>query len=184
VELSERGCSQARLVAQRLRTVSLKAVYTSDLARARVTAEAIAAPHGLPVLATCDLREAYLGAWQGRTVSEAAETDADLVALWRSDSLVHRPPDGERLEDVSARAVAAARRIAEKHPGETVAVVGHGGSLKSILCWAIKAPLSSMPAIRMDNGSISVLHLRTDRVELEVCNDTCHLGGEKVTPVF
>ena len=184
VALSERGVRQAHLTADRLRGVPLEAVYSSDLTRASATAEVVAAPHGLSVVTTPALREACLGAWQGRTVKEAEEMDADLVALWRQNSLEHRPPGGERLEEVAARAVPAVRSIAENHADGAVAVVAHGGPIKTVICWAIGAPLSCMRHIRLDNGSISVIRFRADRVELETLNDTCHLSEANATPVF
>lgn len=184
VPLSDRGMKQAKMVAQRLAGVHLSAVYSSDLLRARATAEIIAVRHGVAVRTTDALREAYLGEWQGLTVAEAAEQDADLVALWKSDSVAHRPPRAERLEDVQARAVSAVQQIIRDHPNQTVAVVSHGGPIKSVICWAIGAPLSSIPRMRMDNGAITCIRADAVRVQVEVCNDTCHLRGEAAVPVF
>jgi len=184
VPLSERGRKQAEMVAQRLSGAHLAAVYSSDLSRASVTAEIIAARHGVAVRTTDALREAYLGEWQGLTVAEAAEHDADLVALWREDSVSHRPPQAERLEDLQTRAVSVVRRIIRDHPNQTVAIVSHGGPIKTIICWAIGAPLSSVRLIRLDNGAITCIRAEPTRVQMEVCNDTCHLRSEGVAPVF
>jgi len=184
IALSERGVRQAQLVAERLSNIQIHAVYSSDLLRAKETAEIIAARHGLKVNPTSALREAYLGSWQGKTLAEVAETDPELVALWLSNSAVHRPPKAEKLEDVQARAVAAVKQITEDHPDQNVAVVAHGGPIKAIICWAIEAPISSMRLIRLDNGSITCIRGDKTRMRLEVCNDTCHLDSNKVTPVF
>ncbi|MGQ9699097.1 MAG: histidine phosphatase family protein, partial [Armatimonadota bacterium] len=105
-------------------------------------------------------------------------------ALWRQDSVAHRPPQAERLEDLQARSVAVMRAIIDRHPDQSVAVVSHGGPIKSIICWAINAPLSSMRFIRLDNGAITSIRVEPARMQMEVCNDTCHLGEKTVTPVF
>ena len=106
--LSELGRRQAELLVRRLGREEIAAVYSSDLGRARETAEALAAARRLPVELAPGLREAHFGQWQGLTATEIRMESPEEYRLWREDSLAHRPPAGERIEALQERALAAA----------------------------------------------------------------------------
>ena len=119
VELNEVGRKQAHALAQELEHVDLDAIYSSDLSRARATAEAVAASHGLEVRLDSRLRERSFGSLEGLTRE-------DLAA--RPELL----PDGESEDEVRERVLAAVNSIAAAHPGEQVLVVSHGGALNAL----------------------------------------------------
>jgi len=127
--LNEVGREQARRVAGELRDVDV--VYASDLARARETAEVIAGALGLDVRLDPRLRERSFGAWEGLTASEIESDFADAHARW----LAGEGPgaaDAEPFEAFGARVGAFLEDALERHPEETVLVVGHGGSIRVI----------------------------------------------------
>jgi probable phosphoglycerate mutase len=119
VELNELGRGQARALAQELEHVALDAIYSSDLSRARQTAEAVAAFHGLEVRLDRRLRERSFGSWEGLTREEIPDH-------------AHRPEDAEPDDEVRERVLEAVQAIADEHPGETVLVVSHGGALNTL----------------------------------------------------
>jgi 2,3-bisphosphoglycerate-dependent phosphoglycerate mutase len=121
IELNELGLEQARSLAAELAEVEIDAVYTSDLSRARVTAEVVAAAKGLEVRLDPRLRERSFGSWEGLGREE-------IVARREAEE----DHDGESDEQVRARVLAAIDEIAEAHPGEQVLVVSHGGALNSL----------------------------------------------------
>ena len=114
--LNEFGRRQARALAERLAGDGIDAIYASDLARARETAEIVGARVGLPVLLEPGLRERNWGNWEGLT---GPERDRVEYA-------------GEAPQAHGARVLAAVRMIAERHPGRRIVVVTHGGSLRRI----------------------------------------------------
>ena len=114
--LNEHGREQARALAEQLAGDGLAAVYASDLVRARETAEIVGGRLGLPVLVDPDLREKNWGSWEGLT----------------ADERIHVEFEGESAEEHRERVVGAVARIAERHPGQRVLVVTHGGSLRRI----------------------------------------------------
>jgi probable phosphoglycerate mutase len=120
--LNETGREQARTLAGALAGEPLDAVYSSDLARARETAEIVAAAHGLEVRTDAELRERNFGSWEGLT-------DVEIHERHGSDWSRH---DGETDEQVRARVLGAVDRIAAAHPGEEVLVVSHGGALNAL----------------------------------------------------
>jgi broad specificity phosphatase PhoE len=120
IELNELGLEQARALAQELEHVELDAIYASDLTRARRTAEAVAATHGLEVRIDPRLRERSFGSWEGLT--------RDDIAAYPEGS----GHDGETDDEVRERMLEAVQAIADAHPGEQVLIVAHGGSLNAL----------------------------------------------------
>jgi probable phosphoglycerate mutase len=128
--LSERGRDQAAALAERLVGKGVEAIYSSDLRRARETAETVGARLGLPVRARRELREVDVGSWSGLTRAEAEERFPDGFARWQAGGAGWE--DGEVYEDMSDRIVTAVRRIAAEHQGGRVLVVTHGGPIRAL----------------------------------------------------
>jgi alpha-ribazole phosphatase len=180
--LSAEGVVQAQRIGARLARLEppLQAVWSSDLMRARQTAEAIAAPFDLAVQTTPLLREMMLGEWEGLTQDEIeARGDMALLERYRRDPGQHRPPGGEALEAAWDRVTTAVREIRALHPGGQVAVVGHGGSLRALLCEALNAPVASMLCFSLANASLSIIeevsHSDHSLRRIRLVNDTSHL---------
>jgi alpha-ribazole phosphatase len=175
IGLSERGREQASLLAERLAREPIRAIYSSDLARAYETAVPLAERLQLPVQTTPLLREVGFGAWEGLTISEVEAQWPEEYAAWRQDSVSHRPPNGEQIVELQERAMAVVAEIVAAHPGELVAVVGHGGSVKAIVCGLMGFPLSVWRRLRADNAAISRLVFAPLGPTLTLYNDTSHL---------
>jgi broad specificity phosphatase PhoE len=182
VPLNEEGLEQARRLGARLAAMNRppQRVWSSDLMRAVQTAEAIAGPLNLPIQTTPLLRETMLGAWEGLTREEIeARGDAEHLDRWRLDPHKHRPPDGETLDSAWERMHRAMAQIRSEHPSGQVAVVGHGGSLRALLCEALDAPITSMRRLALENASLSIIEERgsgENRVgRVLLVNDTSHL---------
>ena len=152
------------------------AIYSSDLARARETAAPLAEALCLPLRATPLLREVSFGAWEGLSVSEVEARWPDQYMAWRHDSVSYRPPEGERLEELQQRSMAAVAAILTAHPGEKVAVFSHGGAVKAILCGLMTFPLGVWRRLRVDNTSVTRLCCGPLGPTLTLYNDTSHLG--------
>jgi 2,3-bisphosphoglycerate-dependent phosphoglycerate mutase len=134
-ELTERGLAQAAGTAAGFRDRRIRAVYSSDLRRARQTAAAFAAVLGLPVLIDARLRERSFGVLEGTPL---ATVDPALTGV--ADGLVidpdARPPGGESVRDFYLRAAAFAdalaaelRQARDALPGDVLAIA-HGGTLR------------------------------------------------------
>jgi broad specificity phosphatase PhoE len=133
--LNERGREQARALADELAAEDVGAVYSSDLSRARETAEIIAARLGRRVEVDARLREVDVGGWSGLTMAEIEARFPDEVARWR-DEQRHAFDGGESYATMGERVVAAAEEIAARHPGQQVVVVLHGGPIRALLAHA------------------------------------------------
>ena len=129
--LNERGREQARDLARRLRRFSLDRAYSSDLRRARETAEILAGELGLELTLDRDLREIDVGEWSGLTRDEVELRYPEAFTRWRA----HDGPgwtQGETHEQMRSRALAAILRIARDHAHQSVLVVSHGGPIRAV----------------------------------------------------
>jgi broad specificity phosphatase PhoE len=127
--LNETGRGQARELAEQLASVPVDVVYSSDLARARETAEIVADRKRLPLTIDPALREIDVGSWSGLTRTEIEERFPAA-----------EEHDGESRAEHLARIVGAVERIARRHAGERVLIVSHGGSLRALRRHAIGDP--------------------------------------------
>ena len=146
----------------------LEAVYSSDLRRARETAEAVAAPRGLQVSTVADLREVDVGSWSGLTRAEAMERFPERFGRWTEGE--HGWEDGETYEQMAERVVGAVRRIAAGHAGESVLVVAHGGPIRAVHAVALGLDVSEHRRLKpvAVNAKLSRLSVFADgRVAVE-----------------
>jgi broad specificity phosphatase PhoE len=157
VPLSPIGEAEVTALGRRLAGVRLAAVYSSDLARTRRTAEILAAPHGLEAVSLPELREFSMGRWEGLTADEIRALDPAAFEAWMSDVGRFQFPGGESLTDVSARAWPAFKGIAARHPGSRVLVVAHGGPNRIVICRALGIRPERILALGQDYAALSVL---------------------------
>jgi broad specificity phosphatase PhoE len=144
--LTELGRRQAGQLADRLADVPLAAVYSSDLERARATAEAVAGPRGLAVVPLADLREIDVGSWSGLTRAEAEERFPAAYLRWAEGG--QGWDDGETYEQMTDRVVRAVVGIGARHPGESVLVVAHGGPIRALHATALGIDIAAHRGLR------------------------------------
>ena len=131
VPLDEVGLDQVRRAAQTLISLKPTKIVSSDLERARVTAESLATLAGLNVLTDPDLRETFAGVWQGLTRTEIIERFPQEFAAWGGDSDI-RPGGGETRLEVADRVTRAIEKALLDIPENgTLVVASHGGALRA-----------------------------------------------------
>jgi broad specificity phosphatase PhoE len=150
VQLSETGQKQAELLADYLSAYAISTIYSSDLIRARQTAERIAAKHKLAVQTNVNLRERYGGEWEGMTVEEIKKKYPDWEWIRWSGGVYGM----ESIEKVKERMQQAIEKIVERHPTEQVVIVGHGLSLKALFSILTKREIQRGET-RLQNTSLT-----------------------------
>ena len=176
-ELGQRGREQAERIALSLRNQRVDAIYSSPLKRAVETAKAIARACGLEVKIAHDLREIDAGELEGLSQEELKKRYQEFWKGWREGDPSFPLPGGESLQEVQGRAWGEIERIRERHPEDTVAVVGHLMANLSIICRALGLDLGHMGRLRQDPAAINVLQITPQGNSLLLFNDTCHLEG-------
>ena len=174
--LTAAGERQARLLAARLAAEPLDAAYSSDLGRARRTAELILGGRPLPLIADPAWRELSYGAWEGLTGEEIAARYPEAWARRQADRLRVAPPGGETLLALERRVAGALDRLAQRHAGQQVLVVTHGGALWALACRLHGDDLATTPRAGPGNCSLSVLRWTSAGPDIECWNDVAHLG--------
>jgi broad specificity phosphatase PhoE len=162
-DLSETGLRQAEQIAIRLRTETVHGIYSSDLKRARQTAEVISQHHGLPVGIETQIRELDHGRLEGLTFAEIKQNYGAFLSRWRSEPAELEVPGGERLIDVAERAWAALNRIAGRHgPAERIVVVSHNFPIVGIVCRITGTHLNKYRNFHLDPCGMTRLQRNPD----------------------
>ena len=166
VPLSENGIEQVRRLSQYLSRNPesgtrnpVQAVYTSTLSRAVKSAEIIAEPYGLKPVVVEDLKERGFGVWEGMSFDEIKEQYPDAFTAWAENPLKFSPMEGESTLDVKDRALRVFNEITEKHNGDSIAIVAHGGINRVILCELLGIPLENIFRIEQDFAALNVIEL-------------------------
>jgi alpha-ribazole phosphatase len=170
VALAPAGRRQATALAACLATEPIDAVYASDLLRARESAAPLAAARQTDVVAMPALREMAMGRWEGLTFAEIRTREAELCDQWLADPFKLPFPEGEGVGDLYIRAVPALRQLIERHPGQRVAVIGHGGTNRVILADALGLPLRNIFRLAQDYGAWNLIEYRDDGAVVHVLN--------------
>ncbi len=180
--LSELGRHQARALAERLRTMTLAAIYSSPIPRARQTAAPTAEALGLDVRIDDGLREVEVGhigpdlppGASGEDIARALRRRLnEIAAVALSTGMWSSIPGSEGSAALRARATDVVNRLAVGYPGQRVAMVSHGGT--------INAYIAAMLGVERDyffpcaNTSISVVRVKGARRLLLGLNDVAHL---------
>jgi broad specificity phosphatase PhoE len=150
--LNETGRNQARTLARQLEGGSFGAIYSSDLERAKETADVIGSVLRMPVTTDSRLREINQGEWEGQYVDIIRNR---YVALWKqrtTDPASVRPPGGETVREVAERVHAALDDIARLHPDGPVLIVSHGLALATIICKVRGIPIGQAYGHIPDNA--------------------------------
>ncbi len=175
IALNANGRWQAERLAAALADEELHAVYSSDLQRAWHTAAACASGHGLAVQAAPGLREREFGAFEGLSFSEIEQRWPADALRWRRREPGFAPGNGETLNAFYARCTQAAATLAERHRGQTILLVAHGGVLDCLYRAAARAALDAPRSWDLRNATINRLLHSAGGFALVGWNDGAHL---------
>ena len=178
--LTSEGLRQAEATARRIEgSWTPAALYTSPLSRSRTTAEAIGRPFGLTPTPVPGLVDIDYGEWQGLTPDEVRRKWPEALDTWYLTPHWAAIPSGESLQDVLARTVAALREVVQRHPKETVVVVGHDSVNRVILLHALDLPLSRYRRLGQDPCAINKIDVSAGEFTVRSVNETSHLTEQR-----
>jgi len=158
IDLNEVGIFQAQHAAQILAGMNPTAIISSDLGRARNTAQALSNLTGLPVGIDTDLRETNGGLWEGKTGAENRAEDFQNFIRWIDGDDNPAGTTGERRSEVAERAVRAINKALADATDQLLVVTTHGGTARCVLGSLLQLPLSHWGVIGgLSNASWSIL---------------------------
>ncbi|MBH2019957.1 histidine phosphatase family protein [Polaromonas sp.] len=180
IPLNATGRLQAARMALALKEEPITAVYASDLVRAWETAQYLGRARGLPVHPETGLRERCFGDFEGKTFAEIEALLPDQSMRWRKRDPAFAPAGGESLLALNQRVVEAAERIAARHPGELIALVGHGGVMDVLYRAATRLNIQAPRTWALGNTAINRLLWTPQGFTLVGWADTQHLDDESL----
>ncbi len=151
--LDEVGRTQLVDLTKRLRTNPITHVFSSDLLRARQTAEPIARMVDLEVQLLPSLREIGFGLWEGLDWSEVRAKDAEYAQKWIDAFPFLSAPEGEQFEDFRKRIQSAMDAVAEQVGNGCGVVITHGGVIRTFLWDALQLNGSEYRNLNCDYAS-------------------------------
>ncbi|NLD05081.1 MAG: histidine phosphatase family protein [Synergistaceae bacterium] len=132
--LCEEGMIMARNLSKDLKDLEMNAVFSSDLKRARDTAEIVLAGRLSGVRQVRGLREIHLGEWEGKSFDEVRSTWNDIYEKRGTSFDSVGPPGGESFKDLQKRTVPAFEEILNNNPLGSILVFAHGGVIWTLMC--------------------------------------------------
>lgn len=172
MELSPLGHEQAATLAKYLQPRTFDAIYASPMKRAQLTLTPLLAGREVKPVILPGLKEVDFGDWTGLSWSQVKEKFDVSAFEWLS--LLERDaiPRAESARTFRTRVEPSAKQILRDHPGQTVAVVCHGGVIRMILSILLDLPLSRMASFEIEYASVSHVRCAPPRAEVQLLNFT------------
>ena len=180
IPLSANGRWQAERLAGALRDEPLAAIYASDLTRAWETAQYVGRAKGIAVTREIGLRERGFGDFEGKTFAEIEVLLPEQSQRWRKRDPDFSPTGGESLVALRSRVINAAQRLAAQHPGELIAMVGHGGVMDVLYRAATRLDIQAPRTWALANAAINRLLWTPEGFSLVGWADTHHLDDDSL----
>jgi broad specificity phosphatase PhoE len=185
IPLDDLGREEALALGEWLKDETIHAAYTSPLSRARDTAIAIARHHDLEVIDLPGLADLSYGDWEGISLKDVKVKYADLYHQWEAAPHTVCFPNGETLEVLRTRALAAVEEVVQRHPDQTVLLAAHRAVNKVLIAALIGLDNSHFWRLAQDTTCVNRFHLVEDPQRgvrtwyIISINDACHLRGMK-----
>lgn len=164
IELNENGIKQAMRLAERLAAQPCDVIYTSDLKRAKKTAEIINNHHGKAMITSPNLRESGFGKFEGQILKDTEMYNAFVAFM------------DERAPAHFAKVYAYMDEILQNNPHEHIFIVSHFGTIRAVICYLLQTPIEDRGLYHIGNTAIHTFEKEDDggfRMILE--NDFRHL---------
>jgi probable phosphoglycerate mutase len=178
IPLSANGRWQAERLASALQDEAIAAIYASDLTRAWETAQYVGQLQGVPLTKEIGLRERDFGDFEGKTFAEIEMLLPEQSMRWRKRDPEFSPTGGESLIALRARVLEAAERLAAQHPGEQIALVGHGGVMDVLYRAATRLDIQAPRTWTLGNAFINRLLWTPEGFTLVGWADAQHLDDD------
>lgn len=174
--ITENGYRQIAALEERFRDVHIHAVYSSDLFRTRTTAQAVCVPKGLELRTDPGLREMNLGDWEDLPFGEVRHRWPEEMDRFNRNDDSWGAPGGEDFYQLGERIEQAVRRIALRHPNQTIALFSHGMAIRQLISRIREVPPADWHTVpHGDNTAVTRLTFDGERLAMQLELDNAHL---------
>jgi probable phosphoglycerate mutase len=182
-KLTPPGEKQAEAIAGALKGEAYDVIYSSDLKRAKHTAEIIAGKLNMRVYTEKDLREINLGVMQGLKKDEFIIKYPEVISKYNTDA-EYVIPGGESRIQLYSRVTGILEKIVRKHGSQSILLVAHGGVLDCIIRYTFNIPLNRQRNFSLFNASINRFTVDKGEWKLESWGETSHMRDIPVADDF
>ena len=172
--LLPRGYEQRAYLLKRFEGIHIDAVYSSDLTRARLTAESISVPKGLELHTDPAFREIHVGIWEDLSYGYLDNFCGEKMWQFSHDPVAWHVDGAERYAQYTQRFIQAMEKAALDHPGETIAIFSHGAVLRGTLMHLFFQDRPEQLPLG-DNTAVSQLVYESGKFHYEYLNDNSHI---------
>lgn len=175
VTLSLDGIRQARSVANALANEPFAAIYTSPRRRCCQAAEILAVGRHCRMETVPELRELDFGEFEGRSYDEIAAMCPDVYQQWMERPTETQFPGGESFREMHTRVIVATRELRSRHTGQSIALVTHGGVIRTILADALRMEAAHIFRIGQRYGAINIIRYFGETAIIELLNGAANV---------
>ena len=179
LDLSELGYAQANMTAEELSSVHFDKIYSSDLIRAYNTAVPNAKIRNMEIIPNANLREIYVGEWEGMHADDIKSKYGDMFTLgWRAGYGTFTPPGGEPVLEAGRRFYNEVLRIAEENMGKTVLITSHASVIRTFyaLTLGVKPENIAEEVPFPSNASYSIFEYKNKKFTTISYSNDKHMG--------
>jgi len=176
IGLSQEGRRQLMSVAGRLKSERLSVIYASPRKRAIESAAILATHHDCALAIDDRLREIDFGDFEGRPYDEIAQSHPATYKLWMEQPTEAHFPGGESFRQMQERVLDAGRLLLDRHRGQTVAIVTHGGVTRILLAEALGVPVTHIFRIAQCYGALNLISYLGNYPSVELVNGVLERG--------
>ncbi len=181
VNLSSQGRHQMTAVAKSLASEPLAAVYSSPRRRALESAQVLVMNRGIQIGVLPEFCEIDFGDFEGRTYDEIAREFPEMYRAWMDHPTEVQFPNGETFSDMWRRVTRAALDLRNRHPGESLAAVTHGGVIRILLAEALDLAWPNIFRIGQDFAAVSRIRYFGQYTSVDLVNSGVSVPARKVT---
>ncbi|MGV7220534.1 MAG: histidine phosphatase family protein [Nitrospinales bacterium] len=170
IELSLKGKDQISSVAKALKDSPIRAIYSSDLIRTLDSAKIISQNFELQPICYPELRELSFGKWEGLSLKELNSKYPGEVQKRFANPETFQAEGGETLNQLVERVLPKYEEIIDKHSGEEIVIMSHGGVNRVILGHLLGIPLNNVFRITQENAGINIIQYYNGQPVIELVN--------------
>jgi broad specificity phosphatase PhoE len=172
MDISVRGQEQAGALAKYLQPKTFDAIYASPMKRVQQTLAHVLTGRATAPVILPGLREVDFGDWTGLSWEQVKEKFNRSAYDWLNQLELDAIPNAESGKTFRARVEPCVQQILHAHPGQSVAVACHGGTIRMILSILLALPFSQMALFEIEYASLSQIHCSPHKTEIQLLNFT------------
>ena len=157
VDLSDQGKNQSQHIADALKALPIKAIYSSDLKRTQIGAKYVADEHNLKHTPYKELRELAFGDWEGLSITEVNRNYPGKLKERLKNIEQFRVEGGESFYQLRDRVIPKFKEIISRHLSDTIVILCHGGVIRTILAHILEIPIKNLFHINQPYSSVNII---------------------------